>query len=348
MGQRIAANDLFRFALDMGLPVHLLEGTDRERKYHHIVFPAHDESSCEDDHGLDADFWPEGCLLDPRRAPWFDLASLAENDARRYQTVFQQKDGDPDAVLVQESWIEGGPNEDGSESPGCLDRERDIGEWPVYLPPPAWTAVTVDPSATNYWSVQWWGYDPESKSRVLLDHKRDRLQSPQFLDRLQGNHYVGVFNDWVERGNDLGLPINHLVVERNAAQRWMYQYEFFQSFLQRWGITLFPHDTQSNKADPEMGVWATLPSAYKLGRVRLPWKPGFGRRASQHMLDEVTKWPASSTDDCVMSQWFLEYNIESLEFSTSSSPRRSVPSWAPGRSQSKSAKDRRAANLSLV
>ena len=88
-GQRLGANDHYRFCLDMmdidddDLEVVDLDidGNDNlKRKYHRIIYPAHDESKCEGGgakephhHPNTARPWPEGCLLDPKRIRYRDL-----------------------------------------------------------------------------------------------------------------------------------------------------------------------------------------------------------------------------------------------------------------------------------
>jgi len=350
LGQRIMSDDLFRFCLDMDLPVHDLgrRTGGRTKKYHHIVYPAHHEEMCEGKHGEyddDDNFvsppaWPDGCLLDPVRLPWFDLASVRESDKAIYETVYQQRDGDPSNVLVQDIWLKGGVDPQTNVShPGCRNYDRDIAQWPYETCPdgPTFTAITVDPSPTQWWSVQWWGYHSDTKKRVLLDHKRTKMQAPELLERMPNGEYIGLLPDWVSRGFTMGLPINHLIVERNAAQRFILQYEFFTSFLSRNSVSLIPHDTTSNKADEEYGVWATLPNVYKYGQVDLPYGGSWGRKASMPLEHELTRWPNTEEEDCVMSQWFFEFNLESLKFGNRPSPRRShFPSWMRGARGAKS------------
>ncbi len=64
------------------------------------------------------------------------------------------------------------------------------------------------------------------------------------------------------------------------------------------------------------------------GRVRLPGKQNNpGRMAAMKLVDEVTKWPEGNTDDCVMAQWFFEYQLPNIHTPYVEPPQRFVPSW---------------------
>lgn len=329
MGQRINASDLFRYCLDMKIPRHQVEKKDIEgkgdRKYYHVVYPAHFNEVCKENHD-DPKPWPNGCLLDPYRLPFHELEAIRENDEKKYQTVYQQHDADPESVLVQQHWIDGGEH-NGILYPGCKDPNRTIAQWPEGMGRCDASVITVDPSPEEFWSVQWWGFNQDSDTRVLLDHANRRMRAPQFLDRLQDGSYVGLLKDWCERAWHLSMRINYLIVEQNAAQRFMVQYDYFQQFLKRWGVLLMPHDTTKNKADQEWGVWALLPNVYRTGKINLPYHD-LGRKASSPLVQEATKWPDSGTDDCVDAQWFFEFNLPRIRLKGQGAPKRqNTPSW---------------------
>ena len=64
--------------------------------------------------------------------------------------------------------------------------------------------------------------------------------------------------------------------------------------------------------------------------MRLPGKQGLdeGRHRALKLVDEVTRYPGSQYDDCLMAQWFLEYNLEQLRpVHGDRMPRLSRPSW---------------------
>lgn len=332
-GQRISPDDLYRFALSLKLgeaeevvELNFGEIDDRPQKYHHIIYPAHFDDECEGDHGKQALAWPEGCLLDPHRLSGRKLSMLRANNPRRYDITYQQKDVDTADQLVQWSWLEGGVGEDGSLHPGCLDKNRSICQLPEGLVGPLVSVASVDPSPTKWWSIQWWIVDLHGQTRYLMDHSRTQMDAPDFLDRLQNGKHVGVAEDWQVRSVDLGWPITHWIVEHNAAQRFLLQYEFVHQWIGRHSVELIPHATHSNKSDPEFGV-QTLAPHYRYGRVNLPWDMGYGQKASKHLVDELLKWPGGNTEDCVMANWFMEFHLPQLQYFYESVPEATRPSW---------------------
>ena len=95
-GQRMGANDLYRYCLDMEVADIDLDESEEEdvdgialrvgdddvpRKYHHIVFKAHYPELCKGSgtHGRNATPYPEGCLLSPRRISYREIAAVMKN-----------------------------------------------------------------------------------------------------------------------------------------------------------------------------------------------------------------------------------------------------------------------------
>ena len=327
-GQRLSSDDLYRYALDK--PGVLEDGElDRDTsKYRHVVYPAHDDEACEEQHERDAPAWPQGCLLDPVRLSWRDLMVVKQNNPRKYDIIMQQKDADPAGALVPREFIEGGEWY-GIDLPGCYDHDRSLVQLPEGLMgDQIISAISVDPSPTKFWSLQWWAYDPSTEYRYLLDIHRGALDAPDFLDRLRDGRYVGMAEDWVTRASELGLPVSCVIVERNAAQRFLLQHEYVQDWTALHGLNLIPHDTHhGNKADENFGVQMLRP-LYRQGRVRLPNAEAHSRSVVSALVDEVTVWPSGRTDDCVMAQWMFEWNLPNLTVAMTPSPRRrDVPSW---------------------
>lgn len=335
-GQRMGADDLYRYALDKR--VLLDDDPDSEpsvehpRKYHHIVFKAHYDDRCENQHGRDAAYYPQGCLLDPRRLPWRELRSEQSNPRNNFAVIYQQEDTDPDSVLVDPIWVSGGTDpRTGENHPGCRDKDRDCGQLPEGLYGDLLSVATADPSPTKYWSVQWWIVrcsDGQAHERYLMDHERRAMDAPTFLDWSNPTQsFTGLMEEWQRRSVDLGHPITHWIVEANAAQRFMLQYEHMRRWLATWRVDLIPHQTHRNKSDPDYGV-QTMGGIYKWGLVRLPWYGrGRGFMASSILVEEVTHWPAWRTDDTVMAQWFLEWHLPHLIPAAGTLPRFKRPSW---------------------
>ena len=315
-GQRLGPNDLYRYALDMkavGLGDYAADQyRDGEwRKYHHLKFKAHYEEACEGDHELDAPAYPEGCLLYPKRLDWNKLATLQANRLDRYQILYQQEDTDPEGVLVNPAWING----DGG-FPGCWDLDRDRLEVPEGVDPAkCLSVVSVDTSATKYWAIEWWLYDPLTDRRYLIDLLKEPMTANQFIDfNPDTQRYTGVMEEWQQTSILLGMPITAWIVEQNAAERFIFQFTTVRNWISQRRVEMIPHETHRNKSDPNFGV-QTIGTPYRFGLVRLPGrKQSMGRLQAVKLVSELTHYSPSSSGafDCVMSNWFFEWNLPGL------------------------------------
>lgn len=331
-GQRMGPDDLYRYALDKRLiPEGDEEPDEKVRKYHHIVFKAHYDDKCQNHHARHAPYYPEGCLLDPRRLPWSELRGEMANMLSNFAVVYQQEDVDPHAALIDMAWIKGGTDPHTSEVyPGCLEPDLGIAQLPKGLSGDLISIATADPSPTKFWSIQWWVVrvvDGVAYQRYLMDHVRQKMDAPGFLDwQEKTRSFTGLMEDWQQRSVSLDLPIKYWIVEANAAQRFMLQYDHVTRWTGAWRVSLIPHQTAANKSDPNYGI-EVLKSAYRYGLVRLPYKVGPGFMASAKLIDEVTHWPMGRSDDCVMAQWFLEWHLPRLIPVGKPLPRMNRPSW---------------------
>lgn len=332
-GQRLAADDLYRYALNLVDWSEEFEEKPEQapKKYHHIIYKAHYDDICTADKtgGGHIGNYPNGCLLDDYRLPWRELARVKKNRLDRFQTVYQQEDVDKEASLIDQIWIDGGIDHNGIAYSGCWD-DRSLGRWPEGVS--GYSVVTADPSPTRYWAVQWWCFNADTQMQHLLDLMRSPMDAPDFLDYNQDTRkYTGVLEEWWQRANDLGHPFTHLIVEANAAQRFMLQYDHFKRWAAIRNVIMIPHQTNRNKADEEYGV-QTLAPHYKTGRVRLPGNEITGSKAViKPMVKELIQWPEGNTDDTVMAHWFLIWNAPNLFLSTQNeAPKFARPSWMSG------------------
>jgi hypothetical protein len=330
-GQRIDADDLYRYCLDKQVPQiedpetgEILEAVP---KYHHIKFKAHYDDRCAvEHHRRGAAPYPTGCLLSPSRINWRKISTLQHTGKNRFEVLYQQEDVDPQTVLVNRSWIYGD-----SEHDGCLDFDRDRLELPKNISPPLMSYMTVDPSPTKYWGIQWWIYQPKTEQRFLVDLEKRQLDAPDFLDfDSTTQRYSGLLEEWVQTSNDKGWPIRWLIFEINAAQRFLLQYDFVHKWQMLRGVKIIPHSTQRNKSDPDFGVQMLGP-LYERGAVRLPWKENsLGRFASMKLIEEVTTYPHGRTTDLTMSQWFGEFQLPRIYRPDKPPARQKRPTWLSG------------------
>lgn len=359
-GQRLGAEDLYRFCLDMEEPI--VEDPDdldlfdmgeevlpTRKKYFHVIYKAHYDEHCHYDptdpstrlvHSRNSPPYDPasptpGCLLDPRRLTFRELRSVQDQPLSKYDIVYQQEDVSSEDVLIPKVWIEGGRDEDGNEFMGCWDEDRGIAQRP---PIPAQSVVTstisVDPSPSKFWSAQWWVYvqppgTPDmSGLRYLINLYRKPLASSDFLDFDPVTQtYSGLYYDWVLHAKAIGIPIGNLIFEINAAQKFVHQHAFYKHFNRMHGITFRAHTTGINKADPELGVYGLRPR-YKDGLYRLPGTPE-AKKIIEPMRRELTRYPDSVTDDCVMANWFYDLNLPHLVRLQRSLPctYKDLPSW---------------------
>jgi hypothetical protein len=328
-GQRMKAGDLYRYALDLETGDEE-EGEEITKKYKHVVYKAHYEDKCENKHKTTDPPWPEGCLLDPRRLSWRDLKPIMANKQERFRVLYQQEDVDPASVLVQWDWINGGRGENGVEYVGCFDPGRRLGQLPPGIDTAECVSVcTADPSPTKNWAIQWWLYHPASEQRFLIDFYRGQLEAPELLDWLiNERRFVGIMEEWQLASKAMGAPIQTWIIEVNAAQKFLLQYDHVKRWQIRHGVNLVPHTTGVKKMDSDLGIPMVQPH-WKHGRYRLP---GDSFQQLMPMLRELTRWElgtgkGSRTDDCVLANWFLEVHLPVLEMPNMETPQMDVPSW---------------------
>jgi hypothetical protein len=318
-GQRLHADDLYRHCLDKITPLmdengDILEG-ESPKFYRHIVYKAHHTEACQGRHKTTdpaydpADPDAGGCLLEPRRLSWRELQAKATNNVERFLVLYQQEDVDPATVLVQREWVSGGKDpHSGEQFTGCWDEDRSTGLLPKGLTRPWAIIVGADPSPTKYWSVQMWLMHIPTEQRILIDHYRGKLTAPDFLGwDINKGEWTGLLEEWWQSTKRQGQPFTHVIVEQNAAQRFLLQYDHVKKWMAARSVVILGHNTHGNKTDEKYGV-TTIAPHWRYGRVRLPGNRFDGSRGrSMALVDEVTRWPESRTEDCVMAEWFVEY-----------------------------------------
>lgn len=312
-GQRLYSTDLYKYALDKVIPDDVDpetgEVTGDVPKYQHVKYKAHYTDLCTpENHRLGAPAYLQGgCLLSPTRLSFRKLAAAKRNN-RNFETVYQQEDTDPSTVLVKKEWVE-----------RCKDHTRSRLELPkdasgrVSLSGDLFSVATVDPSGSMYWAIEWWIYQADTKLWWLMDLIHQKMDAPDFLgyNTITRQHY-GIADEWQKTSRAIGLPITHWVVEINAAQRYLLQYDFVRDWVALNSVHLIPHTTGRNKTDPQLGV-ETIAPHWEFGRIRLPFKPGAGgEKMSQLLVDEVTTYPNGRTTDLVMAEWFAHFTVPQL------------------------------------
>jgi hypothetical protein len=314
VGQRLGPADVHRKRLD----ARKRDGTPL---YKHVIFPAHHDSLCDGEHRQwnGEHVFGSGCMTDIRRLNVTDWENVA--DSTSYRTVFQQEDINPESVLVQPAWLSGGTDLDGFEAPGCLD-DRAWGEHPPRDVGRLVDYAVVDPSPTNYWAIEWWSFQPESKVNYLIWGDRRRMPAGSAKGLLDWDNseqkFVGSMEEIQKASVVTGHPIRVWVIEANAAQRFLFDFDHFRRWLHRWpDVKVLRHQTAMNKLDPQYGV-TILSTRYKTGHKRIPSLTNLGldgRNFVRQIQKELTTYVVGSgaeTDDCVMADWMGEYNLPKI------------------------------------
>lgn len=319
VGQRLSPYDIFRKRLDA-----VFDDEDQVSRplYKHITFPAHFDELCDGTHRQWNGIRPpsalaDGCMTDIRRLPVKDWRKRVSS--MNYDTVYQQKDVDPSSVLVRHAWLDGGMDEDGYPAPGSFDRDRGFFEWPSGAGKLI-DYASVDPAAGNWWALEWWAtpmqLPPEAmRFRWLIYGKRMQIPAGKYLDwDNQKQDFTGIMHELQMGSIAAGHPIRVWVVEQNAAHTYLFQFEHYRRWRQRFPMVhVLTHQTGVNKLDPERGVQG-MQMPYKQGLKRLPRKEG-DLDALNYMrtkISELTSYQINVRQegfDTVLADWFGEHNL---------------------------------------
>ena len=102
-------------------------------------------------------------------------------------------------------------------------------------------------------------------------------------DLLDWNHASGAFHgrleEWAANYQQVHVPLKFVIVEVNAAQRYLLQYEHARRWSRQRQVSFVAHTTGVRKLDAKLGIYA-LRAPYRFGLVRLPGG------------DPVVCWPA--------------------------------------------------------
>jgi hypothetical protein len=200
----------------------------------------------------------------------------------------------------------GGIASDGVDYPGCVDRDRFPGNITRGLKPPWVSIISVDPSPANFWGVIWTVYQPDLDLYHVVDIERCKLTAEELLgyDMATGS-YHGILDEWLDRAEDMGYPVSHIIVEINAAQRFLLAHDFVRRWQALRQVMVIPHTTSRNKLDENFGLEALIPPVVRSGSLRLPrmsenWK-------TLALVQELETWARDKKKgtDLAMALWFM-------------------------------------------
>jgi hypothetical protein len=329
IGQRLGPGDLYAHCLakvsyDEDID-DIYDGSDIEnpdqltaieppkhQKYRHIIYKAYYEdldvgtpAERKEMKRFNAPAWPDGPLLDPKRLPWKDLSYTRYSKPDVFKVVYQQEELDGDSMLIDRTWITGGRGFDGVDYVGCIDNDRQPGHVPPGLAAPWVSFITIDPSPTMFWALMWVIYQPEINLYHVIDVERCKLTAEELLGyNMSTQQYSGLLDEWVWRAEQFGYPVSHVVVEINAAQRFLLAHDFVRRWQSMNQLNIIGHTTHRNKIDENMGIEALIPPIIRTGSVRLPTMRGNWKTLA--LTEELTKWTRDKKNgtDLVMALWF--------------------------------------------
>jgi hypothetical protein len=291
----------------------------QQRVYRYVKYPAHDDHVCTNPLSM-KQIDHIDCLLDPTRFKWPDLVKAREANPRKYALTYNQEDESTEDNLIQEVWLTGGVGDDGIMYSGCYNYNRTLLKVPElletrdddgYMPrQDCYSIATVDPSAVNWWSIQWWIWDAKKDTDYLMDILRVRIAADSFLSySTVKREYHGIMDMWQKRSRDMNWPISLWIIEQNAAQRYLFQHTWVKEWMKDQRVHIKGHESDPTKADEDFGVQILRPR-YREARVDLPYSQDDmqTRLKVAEFKTELTEYPDSPTDDMVHGHWFLEAN----------------------------------------
>ena len=165
--------------------------------------------------------------------------------------------------------------------------------------------------------------NPEQFISLDLDRINDEGMGP----------WSGLIPDLWQKSLLLEIPITHVIVETNAAQRWLLSQPHVQRWMVKTGQRFLPHTTHANKNDPKFGL-ESIGDLFRQGRIRIPWGGIEARNIMQPLINEAVRYPDYDTTDLIMSVWFGKLAVE--HHYTPRRPNsyaRPVPGWLKNRAR---------------
>ena len=265
------------------IPNHLMqeEGDDAWKV---LIYPAHDEHSCEADPDVYEDHVE--CMLMPEIRDYRWLMKMqTETEALglpgRFPLRYLQKPVPLEGVVFDMALIR----------EQCLDRSRGLGMEEL----PAMRLIAgLDPAARGQQVAFLWGWD--GITLYMIDFERIKAGGVMGA--------VWVMAKWAEE-----YDLTDWIHEDNAGQidAWRHV-EPYKKVIAEYSLNVKPHTTGMNKHDPETGV-SSMAAWYHVGRINLPYGTPTARRKVRQLLNELELWSSDGmrkkgTSDIKMAHWF--------------------------------------------
>jgi hypothetical protein len=179
------------------------------------------------------------------------------------------------------------------------DTDRQFGHYET-----GWRLIAgLDPAGgtkgSGYTALVLLAIDLNTGKRFVVDAVAEKAMKAPRLKQLMF--------EWTDR-----YPIYEWRVESNGLQSQLVQYneEIIQHLAKR-GVRVIPHQTHSNKWDPEFGVESIAPLFYA-DLVSIPWAGVQSAQKFQRLIEEFVAFPMGITSDLVMAFWFADLGARDL------------------------------------
>lgn len=201
-------------------------------------------------------------------------------------------------------WLEGTGD---SDHPGCYDRDRSVGEgWqPTTYEQgifPITRVISLDPSPTMFAGITVadiiWMPRQHYFWCAIVDVVRDKMGQ---------NKMVQTMHAMTQRYRP-----QVCIFETNSA-KWLHEDPAWNRVQAMFpvGSVIGQNTTKWNKDDTALGIWS-LAADFESGRISIPWKTPDDRGRMEALVDEVLAYPNGTSDDVLMSLWFIKNNYKQL------------------------------------
>lgn len=238
------------------------------------------------------DFKKEKTLW-PEKWGWDEIMQVRQDvGADIFEAMYQQNPLPNSRRLARQEWLYGD-----STHPGCVNPARTIGEEVEERGLDVVRVASLDPSPTRYAGLIVADVDKSSPKFdcEVLEIVREKMSVRDMMHHLS-------------RVEAVYRP-QYLIFEQNAAQRWLLQDSEMEALKRR--VTILPHTTSSNKADPVLGV-ESLAVDFEFGNIRLPYADAESKAMAELLFEEARTYPQGLTDDVLMALWFIKWNVNRL------------------------------------
>lgn len=242
------------------IPGHLIDNPEWEV----IVETAHDEAACEVEEPDKPENWAkhQDCVLWPELRPYSWLMGIKYDPERAatYPMIYLNHPTDEEVDLFSRAVVD-----------RALDTSRITHAEPhlarLNVPSPFHDDLGIyhpinlvaglDPSGTGYQASWLWGMDPAAFKLYAVDYE----------NRLGGGIQKAyeVMSRWL-----MWYGVRVWVIERNMYDGAFIKDPQIQALAAKEGLTILPHETGSNKWDPNMGVSA-IARMMNDGQVSIPY-----------------------------------------------------------------------------